>query len=106
MPRDMINFTARKNDTIHSPPSPLNRHAIVLQNKMDRQQNVTFKPKFSLCNPGKTNATALGFQPLSQSVVEGVEKFVFFVGYLRSGHSIIGSVMDVLVVRARPSLRL
>ena len=26
--------------------------------------------------------------------MEGVEKFVFFVGYPRSGHSIIGSVMD------------
>jgi len=41
------------------------------------------KPKLSVCNPGKTNTTALGFQPLSQSVVEGVEKFVFFVGYQR-----------------------
>ena len=91
MPRDMINFTTHKNDTIHSPPSPLGRHAIGLQN---RQQSIAFKPKLSLCNPGKSNATALGFQPLSQSVVEGVEKFVFFVGYPRSGHSIIGSVMD------------
>ena len=88
MPRDMINFTARKNDTIHSPPSPLNRQASGLQNKKDREQNATVKPK---CNLGKT---ALGFQPLSQSVVEGVEKFVFFVGYPRSGHSIIASVMD------------
>ena len=91
MPRDMINFTAHKNDTIQSPPDPLNQHAIGLQN---RQQSVTFKPKLSLCTPRKANATALGFQPLSQSVVEGVEKFVFFVGYPRSGHSIIGSVMD------------
>ena len=82
-------MTSRKNDTIHSPPSPLNQQASGLQNK-----NVTVKPKRSLCNPGKTNATALGFRPLSQSEVEGVEKFVFFVGYPRSGHSIIGSVMD------------
>ena len=34
------------------------------------------------------------FEPLSQSAVEGVEKFVFFAGYPRSGHSMIGSVMD------------
>ena len=34
------------------------------------------------------------FIPLSQSVVDKVEKFVLFVGYPRSGHSIIGSYMD------------
>ena len=34
------------------------------------------------------------FTPLSQKDVNGVEKFVFFVGYPRSGHSIIGSMMD------------
>ena len=34
------------------------------------------------------------FEPLSQSAVEGVEKYVFFAGYPRSGHSMIGSVMD------------
>ena len=32
--------------------------------------------------------------PLSQSDVDGVEKLVLFVGYSRSGHSIIGSMMD------------
>ena len=31
---------------------------------------------------------------LSQAAVDGVEKFVLFVGYPRSGHSIIGSMMD------------
>ena len=31
---------------------------------------------------------------LSQQDVDGVEKFVFFVGYGRSGSSIIGSMMD------------
>ena len=31
---------------------------------------------------------------LSQAVIDGVEKFVLFVGYRRSGHSIIGSMMD------------
>lgn len=31
---------------------------------------------------------------LSHEVVDGVKKFVFFVGYARSGHSIIGTLMD------------
>ena len=31
---------------------------------------------------------------LPESTVNSVEKFVFFVGYRRSGHSMIGSVMD------------
>ena len=42
----------------------------------------------------EAEAAALGFKPLSQSTVEGVEKFVVFVGYQRSGHTLIGSVMD------------
>ena len=50
-----------------------------------------------LCNPravSEAEAAALGFKPFSQSTAEGVEKFVLFVGYQRSGHSLIGSVMD------------
>ena len=31
---------------------------------------------------------------LSPKLINGVKKFVFFVGYARSGHSIIGSLMD------------
>ena len=49
------------------------------------------------CNARRVSeaeAAALGFRPLSQSTVEGVEKFVVFVGYQRSGHTLIGSVMD------------
>ena len=34
------------------------------------------------------------FVPLSEKTVNGVEKFVFFIGHGRSGHSIIGSMMD------------
>lgn len=34
------------------------------------------------------------FAPLTQAVIDGVEKFVIFIGYPRSGHSIIGSYMD------------
>ena len=31
---------------------------------------------------------------LPQEVIDGVEKFVFFIGYPRSGHSIVGSLLD------------
>ena len=31
---------------------------------------------------------------LPQGVIDGVKKFVFFVGHPRSGHSIVGSFMD------------
>ena len=34
------------------------------------------------------------FVPLTQATIDGVKKFVFFIGYPRSGHSIIGSFMD------------
>ena len=32
--------------------------------------------------------------PLTKEEISGIEKFVIFVGYARSGHSIIGSLMD------------
>ena len=31
---------------------------------------------------------------LTPDVIRGIKKFVFFVGYARSGHSIVGSLMD------------
>lgn len=34
------------------------------------------------------------FTPLSQQEIDGVERFVLFIGYPRSGHSVIGSVID------------
>ena len=37
---------------------------------------------------------SLGFQPLTNSEVEGVERFVVFMGYPRSGHSFLTSVLD------------
>jgi hypothetical protein len=35
-----------------------------------------------------------GYGPLSERDVESIEAFVFFVGWQRSGHSIIGSLLD------------
>ena len=40
------------------------------------------------------SAQALQIKPLTAAEVEGVETFVIFVGYPRSGHSFIGSVLD------------
>ena len=34
------------------------------------------------------------FVPLSQSVIDGVKYFVYFVGRAHSGHSIVGSILD------------
>lgn len=34
------------------------------------------------------------FEPLTEQQVQGVQKFLFFTGYPRSGHSIIGSFLD------------
>ena len=34
------------------------------------------------------------FNPLSQQDIDGVEELVVFIGYPRSGHSVIGSVID------------
>ena len=34
------------------------------------------------------------FSPLSDQAADGVQRFVFFVGYARSGHSIIASMID------------
>jgi hypothetical protein len=35
-----------------------------------------------------------GYGPLSERDIESIEAFVFFVGWQRSGHSIIGSLLD------------
>ena len=34
------------------------------------------------------------FEPLPASVIDAVQHFVFFIGYARSSHSIIGSLLD------------
>ena len=41
-----------------------------------------------------TLITNLNFQPLNQFQVDKVERFVLFIGYPRSGHSIIGAMLD------------
>ena len=37
---------------------------------------------------------ALGYKPLTDAEVEGVYRFVFFIGYPRSGHSFISGILD------------
>ena len=37
---------------------------------------------------------SLGYKPLTDAEVEGVDKFIFFIGYPRSGHNFITGVLD------------
>ena len=43
---------------------------------------------------GTGGRSIASFEPLSQSQVDGVERFVSFIGYGKSGHSFIGAIMD------------
>ena len=40
------------------------------------------------------NAKKKQVDPLSQSVIDGMKKFVYFLGHPRSGHSIVASLLD------------
>ena len=62
----------------------------------DKSSSVkSFRPSSSLpTSTFPSPPTSKKFTPLTQKDVDGVEKFVFFIGYPRSGHSIIGSMMD------------
>ena len=50
-------------------------------------------PKSSLAGPEDPTAS-IGGEKLPLEVVKGIKKFVFFVGNIRSGSSILGSLMD------------
>lgn len=58
----------------------LSGHDILLKNNESQQSS----------NAEKKSVT----QHLPEEVINGVEKFVFFIGYPRSGHSIVGSFLD------------
>ena len=45
-------------------------------------------------NPAVKDALFKTFKPLPQQVITGVEKFVIFVGNIKSGHTMIASLMD------------
>ena len=68
---------------------------------MEKKQSVTTDSKTSSkeLSVSKTEESSIPplpkeFVPLSKKTVDNVEKFVFFVGYPRSGHSVIASLMD------------
>ena len=44
--------------------------------------------------PNKKRQKSYSFDPLPSHIVESVDGFVFFVGYARSGHSIVASFLD------------
>ena len=45
-------------------------------------------------NQKKKTPSEYRFEPLPPSIINGIGRFVFFVGYARSGHSIIASMLD------------
>ena len=55
-------------------------------------KNLTKQHKDLTPPPRPREAAAAG--SISEEVISRIEKFVFFVGYPRSGHSIVGSMMD------------
>ena len=52
------------------------------------------RPPKSLTSTFPPPPVSRKFTSLTQRDIDGVQKFVFFIGYPRSGHSIIGSMMD------------
>ena len=44
--------------------------------------------------PNQVELLPINIKPLSQDVINGIEKYVFFIGYRHSGHSFVGSIMD------------
>ena len=50
--------------------------------------------KYSIVQKVLNRKRQKNWEPLSSNVVRAVERFVFFVGYARSGHSIIASMLD------------
>ena len=67
--------------------------------RIDRKPPKKAQSSAQLCEQGSheeelKSAAAFGFHPLSQFMINHVKKFLFFIGYPRSGHSMIGSVLD------------
>ena len=60
----------------------------------DKQQHPVDKKPRRKEQPVKIAKSGQKVPPLSLHVINGVKRFVFFVGYGGSGHSIIGSLMD------------
>lgn len=54
----------------------------------------TMTPQLPLAATSVSVPRNYTFIPLSQEVESSVERFVFFIGYARSSHSIVGSMLD------------
>ena len=52
------------------------------------------KPLTTQAEYGPPPNTSNKYKPLTKEELDGIESFVLFIGYARSGHSIIGSMMD------------
>ena len=83
-----VTFNEGTSSTL-SPPTWSKQNPMIV----DGGRQIPFDEKWLRCEH-RLGTKGLEFEPLPQSAVEGVEKFAFFAGYPRSGHSMIGSVMD------------
>jgi len=61
---------------------------LVLQSKVDGDNVVAITPSNAV------EMTTQQYSPLPSSIVDRVKIFVFFLGHARSGHSIVGSILD------------
>lgn len=62
-------------------------------NSLKKSKPVLQKPPLLVKSPSPPPLTA-HFTNLTSEQIQSVEKFVFFVGYGRSGHSVVASLMD------------
>ena len=61
---------------------------IVFQSKVDKDNVVEVTPSNALV------LTTKQYSPLPSFVVDEIKTFIFFLGHARSGHSIVGSILD------------
>ena len=59
-----------------------------------RSAHITPDDSTLMLGDGYDNSPAEEGEGLSKEVVDGVKKFIFFIGWARSGHSIVGSLLN------------
>ena len=88
------NTATRKPRYTHrlTPPGSVNESATTRSKIKDFAVDSTIDQPSRWINRGKHEFK--GAPTLTKNVINGIKKFVFFIGYPRSGHSIVGSLMD------------
>ena len=82
----MKQYLQQNDDSTHG-PNTLDTHIKNQKSKEDHHSEVVTPVHV-------TNNHDTTFQPLAMSVINRVKVYVFFVGVARSGHSIVGAILD------------